>query len=72
MIRSLAIVAALGLAVCACGPQRPAIDPRLESGVTPSNGGGARVTGGTSGLNQISNGPGGAAVTPSDQAGRAY
>ena len=72
MVRSTLFTAAIGLTLCACGPQRPAIDPALESGVTSSNGGGARAAGGTSGLNQINIGPNGAQVTPSNQAGRAY
>lgn len=68
MIRVVATVL-IGLGVCGCGPQRPAIDPALESGVTSSNGGGVRQTGG---LNQISIGPNGAQQTPSNQTGRAY
>lgn len=69
MMRALATTIALGLAVCACGPQRPAIDPRLDSGVTSSNGGGQRALGN---LNQIDIGPNGARTGPSNQAGRAY
>ena len=69
MIRSVVATILIGAAMCACGPQRPAIDPALESGVTSSNGGGVRATGG---LNQISIGPNGAQQTPSNQVGRAY
>lgn len=47
MIRTMITTLALGLSVCACGPQRPAIDPALDSGVTSSNGGGQRATGAT-------------------------
>jgi len=50
MIRVFVISAAICLTVGACGntsttAQRPAIDPKLESGVTSSNGGGQRQTG---------------------------
>lgn len=69
MVRGVVATVVIGFAVCACGPQRPAIDPALESGVTSSNGGGVRQTGG---LNQISIGPNGAQQTPSNQTGRAY
>lgn len=70
MTRSLMITLALGLAVCACGPQRPAIDPALESGVTSSNGGGMRQTGA---IPSVSVGPNGATTSrvPSS-AGAAY
>ena len=47
MIRMTIATVALGLSLCACGPQRPAIDPALDSGVTSSNGGGQRATGAT-------------------------
>lgn len=46
MLRTVIVILALGGAVSACGPQRPAIDPALQSGVTSSNGGGQRQTGG--------------------------
>ena len=45
MLRAMITTAAICLAVSACGPQRPTIDPKLESGVTSSNGGGQRATG---------------------------
>lgn len=45
MFRVLLTTAAICLAVSACGEQRPAIDPKLDSGVTSSNGGGQRQTG---------------------------
>ena len=45
MIRTIIATATICLGVSACGPQRPAIDPKLESGVTSSNGGGQRQTG---------------------------
>jgi len=44
MIRALITTVAIGITVCACGPQRPAIDPQLDSGITSSNGGGQRQT----------------------------
>lgn len=69
MIRTIAATIVLGLGVCACGPQRPAIDPALESGVTSANGGGQRALGN---LNQIDIGPNGARQAPSNQVGRAY
>ena len=69
MTRTVVTVILASLALTACGPQRPAIDPALESGVTSSNGGGVRATGG---LNQIDIGPNGARTSPSNQAGRAY
>ena len=69
MIRTIAATIILGLGVCACGPQRPAIDPALESGVTSSNGGGQRAL---KNLNQIDIGPTGAQSGPSNQTGRAY
>ena len=69
MIRTIATTIILGLAVCACGPQRPAIDPALESGVTSSNGGGQRATGG---INPTNIGPNGTTIGGSNQVGRAY
>ena len=45
MLRIVITTAAICLGVAACGEQRPAIDPKLESGVTSSNGGGQRATG---------------------------
>lgn len=69
MIRTVAFTILAALALTACGPQRPAIDPALESGVTSSNGGGVRATGG---INQIEIGPNGARPTPSNTTGRAY
>ena len=60
MLRSIATVIALGLAVCACNPQGGVTDPRvgsgvvspsLDSGITSSNGGGARALGNTPGIN---------------------
>ena len=75
MIRSAAIAAAMSLALCGCGntsgPGHPdqAISPRLDSGVTSSNGGGARTLGGT---NSINIGPGGTSNTPSNGQGSAY
>ncbi len=45
MLRAFITTAAICLAVSACGEQRPTIDPKLESGVTSSNGGGQRQTG---------------------------
>ena len=45
MLRTIVTTVALGLAVCACGPQRSAIDPKLDSGVSSSNGGGTRALG---------------------------
>ncbi len=50
MIRAIFTTAVLGLAVCACGPQRPAIDPALDSGITSSNGGGTRALGNNPGV----------------------
>ncbi len=71
MLRTTALTIALGLTLCACGPQRPAIDPALSSGVTSSNGGGVRTTGNVNSTNIGTNG------TPtttggSGQVGRAY
>jgi len=57
MIRALITTIAIGIAVSACGPQRPAIDPQLDSGVTSSNGGGQRTTGA---IPNVSVGPSGA------------
>lgn len=59
MLRTIATTVALGLAVCACNPQGGVTDPRvgrgvaspsLDSGVTSSNGGGARALGNTPGI----------------------
>jgi len=70
MIRTIAATVALGLAVCACGEQRPAISPRLDSGVTSSNGGGTRALGNSP---NISIGGTGAAQPPSSNSrGPAY
>jgi len=70
MIRALITTIAIGITVCACGPQRPAIDPHLDSGVTSSNGGGQRTTGA---IPNVSVGPSGATRSgvPSS-AGAAY
>jgi hypothetical protein len=62
MIRTIAATVALGLVVCACGPQRPAIDPQLESGITSSNGGGTRELGN---IPNVAIGPNGEAQTQS-------
>ena len=60
MLRTIITTAALGLAVCACNPQGGVTDPRvgngvvspsLDSGVTSSNGGGARALGNTPNIN---------------------
>ena len=60
MLRTIITTAALGLAVCACNPQGGGTNPRvgtgvvspsLDSGVTSSNGGGARAVGDTPGIN---------------------
>jgi hypothetical protein len=59
MIRLVVATMAIGLTLSACGQQRPAIDPRLESGVTSSNGGGQRATGN---VNSVGIGPNGAGV----------
>jgi hypothetical protein len=70
MIRVIITTAAICLAVSACGPQRPAIDPRLESGVTSSNGGGQRATGA---VPDLTIGPRGATTTGTPtSAGAAY
>ena len=75
MIRISAMALALGFSLCACGstsgPGHPdqAISPRLDSGVTSSNGGGVRTLGGT---NSINIGPGGTTTNPTNQQGRAY
>lgn len=45
MLRTIATTILLGSAVCACGQPRPAISPSLETGITSSNGGGARALG---------------------------
>lgn len=72
MIRLVVATMAIGLTLSACGPQRPAIDPRLESGVTSSNGGGQRATGN---VNSVTIGPNGAGTlnrAPTNSAGAAY
>ncbi len=72
VIRAIITTVALGLAVSACNapPQRPAIDPALESGVTSSNGGGQRTTGA---IPNIDIGSGGAVRTGVPSArGNAY
>ncbi|MBV8915789.1 MAG: hypothetical protein JOZ05_22470 [Acetobacteraceae bacterium] len=62
----LVLAAGLGLLVCACSNQRPAVDPQLNSGITSSNGGGQRATGA---IPNFGVGPNGAAVTPGAPAG---
>ncbi len=62
MLRTVIATAAICLAVTACGEQRPAIDPKLESGVTSSNGGGQRTTGA---VPDLAIGPRGATTTRS-------
>ena len=73
MTRSTAMILGFGLALSACssngGPQRPAIDPALNSGVTSSNGGGTRDLGNT---NSTTIGPNGATRSNNNSAGRAY
>lgn len=71
MIRQTAIFLGLGLALAACGnsPQRPAISPALDSGVTSSNGGGTRTLGNT---NSTTLGPNGATSGNNNSTGRAY
>ncbi len=70
MLRTIVPTVALGLVVCACGPQRSAIDPKLDSGVTESNGGGTRALGNSP---NISLGGTGAAQPPSSNSrGPAY
>ena len=68
MLRTIITTVALGLAACACNPQGGAADPRvgkgvvspsLDSGITSSNGGGARALGNTPGINL-----GGAGASP--------
>ena len=68
MLRTIVTTAALGFAVCACNPQGGVTDPRvgngvvapsLDSGVTSSNGGGARALGNTPGISL-----GGGGLTP--------
>ena len=71
MFRSIAMTLALGVAVCACGQQRTAIDPKLDSGVTESNGGGTRALGNNPNIGI--GGTGGAARPPSSNSqGPAY
>ncbi len=60
MLRTIIATAAICLAVSACGDQRPAIDPKLVSGVTSSNGGGQRATGA---VPDLAIGPNGVAPT---------
>ena len=70
-MRSVVVAVGFGLLACACGEQRPAIDPPLVSGVTSSNGGGQRSTGA---IPNFTVGPNGGRVTngvPSDR-GAAY
>lgn len=59
MLRTIVTTAALGLAVCACNPQGGVTDPKvgtgvvspsLDSGITSSNGGGARALGNNPGV----------------------
>lgn len=45
MLRIIATTVVLGFAVCACGPQRTTVAPKLETGITSSNGGGAAALG---------------------------
>lgn len=68
MLRTTITTMALGLAVCACNPQGGVTDPRvgtgvvspsLDSGITSSNGGGARALGNTPSINL-----GGAGASP--------
>ena len=65
MFRTVATTVALGLAVCACNAQggttdpkvgKGAISPSLDSGVSSSNGGGARAVGNTPGISVGGNG----------------
>jgi hypothetical protein len=70
MLRTIITTAAICLAVSACGEQRPAIDPKLESGVTSSNGGGQRQTGAVPDLAIGPNGAG--ATTAPTSRGAAY
>ena len=70
MLRTIIATTAICLAVSACGDQRPAIDPKLESGVTSSNGGGQRATGA---VPDLAIGPNGVATTRAPtSAGGAY
>jgi hypothetical protein len=71
MLRSITITILLGLAVCACGHTGAgtATSPELNSGVTSSNGGGVRQTGG---LNTQSIGPAGAQPTSANSKGSSY
>ena len=70
MLRTIIATATICLAVSACGDQRPAIDPKLESGVTSSNGGGQRTTGA---VPDLTIGPKGATTTSSPSSiGGAY
>ncbi len=72
MLRTIATTVALGLAVCACNAQGGITDPRvgrgvsspsLDSGISSSNGGGARAL-----QNQPSVSVGGGAPTQPQQA----
>ncbi len=72
MLRALITTAAICLAVSACGQQRPAIDPRLESGVTSSNGGGQRATGAVPDLTVGPNPNGSGRTSAPTSAGAAY
>jgi hypothetical protein len=69
MLRSITVTILLGLAVCACGTPDTAISPQLNSGITSSNGGGQRQTGG---LATQSIGPAGTMPTSSSSKGSAY
>lgn len=70
MLRVIITTAAICLGVTACGEQRPAIDPKLVSGVTSSNGGGQRTTGA---VPDLTVGPRGVTTTTApSSAGAAY
>ena len=70
MVRTIATIVALGLAVCACSQQHSAIDPRLDSGVTESNGGGTRALGNNPNIGL--GGTGAAQPASSNSRGSAY
>lgn len=57
MFRTIATTVLLGLAVCACGQDRPLISPKLDSGITSSNGGGVRALGNQPSVNVGGTGP---------------